>query len=54
MARVSLEHVTFEYKKGTPALKDVSLEVKPGQMIAFVGPSGAGKSTIANLIPRFL
>ena len=51
--RVSLEHVTFEYKKGTPALKDVSLEVKPGQMIAFVGPSGAGKSTIANLIPRF-
>ena len=36
-----------------PALSDVSLEVKPGQMIAFVGPSGAGKSTIANLIPRF-
>ena len=50
---VVFDHVSFEYKKGVPALSDVSLEVKPGQMIAFVGPSGAGKSTIANLIPRF-
>ena len=51
--KVRLDHVSFEYKKGVPALSDVSLEVEPGQMIAFVGPSGAGKSTIANLIPRF-
>lgn len=50
---VKVEHVTFGYKEGVNALEDVSLEVKPGQMIAFVGPSGAGKSTIANLIPRF-
>jgi len=50
---VKVEHVTFGYKEGINALEDVSLEVKPGQMIAFVGPSGAGKSTIANLIPRF-
>ena len=50
---VKVEHVTFGYKDGINALEDVSLEVKPGQMIAFVGPSGAGKSTIANLIPRF-
>ena len=34
-------------------MTDISLDVKPGQMIAFVGPSGAGKSTIANLLPRF-
>lgn len=50
---VRLDRVSFEYKKGVPALVDVSLEAKPGQMIAFVGPSGAGKSTVANLIPRF-
>lgn len=50
---VKFDHVGFEYKEGVPALTDVSFDVKPGQMVAFVGPSGSGKSTIANLIPRF-
>ena len=50
---VSLENVSFSYDGTHNALENVSFEVKPGQMIAFVGPSGAGKSTIANLIPRF-
>jgi len=51
--RVSVENITFSYDDKHNALENVSFEVSPGQMIAFVGPSGAGKSTIANLIPRF-
>lgn len=52
--RVIIENIVFSYsKEKSPALKNVSLTVAPGEMIAFVGPSGAGKSTIANLIPRF-
>ena len=50
---VTVENVTFSYDGIHNALENVSFEVNPGQMIAFVGPSGAGKSTIANLIPRF-
>lgn len=50
---VTVDNVSFSYDGEHHALENVSLEVKPGQMIAFVGPSGAGKSTIANLIPRF-
>ena len=50
---VSVENVTFSYDGQHNALENVTFDVKPGQMIAFVGPSGAGKSTIANLIPRF-
>ena len=50
---VQVENVTFSYDEKHNALENVSFEVQPGQMIAFVGSSGAGKSTIANLIPRF-
>lgn len=50
---VAFQQVTFEYKPGEAALKNVDLEVQPGQVVAVVGPSGAGKTTIANLIPRF-
>ncbi len=50
---VAFNNVSFEYKPGEPALVDISLTARPGQMVAIVGPSGAGKTTIANLIPRF-
>ena len=50
--RVELENVSFEYEPGRKALRDVSLSIEPGQLVALVGPSGGGKSTIANLIPR--
>ena len=51
--RISFENVTFAYDPGRPVLKDVNLEIEPGQTIALVGPTGAGKTTIASLIPRF-
>ena len=51
--RVTFENVTFEYRAGEPALRNMSIDIPPGQVLAIVGPSGAGKSTIANLLPRF-
>ncbi|MBI4928631.1 MAG: ABC transporter ATP-binding protein, partial [Anaerolineae bacterium] len=50
---VEFEHVTFGYLPDTPVLKDVSLQVRPGQTIALVGPTGAGKTTLINLLSRF-
>jgi len=50
---MQLDGVRFSYVKGSPALRDVSLDVPAGKTVALVGPSGAGKSTVLNLIPRF-
>lgn len=50
---VAFHSVCFSYKTGEPTLQDISLQARPGQMVAIVGASGAGKTTIANLIPRF-
>ena len=50
---VCFEQVRFSYVPGTPIIKDMTLEAKPGQTIALVGPTGAGKTTIVNLLTRF-
>ncbi|CAM2005334.1 ABC transporter ATP-binding protein [Acanthopleuribacter pedis] len=52
---VRFEQVHFSYptRPDVAALRDINLEVRPGEVIALVGPSGSGKSTIASLVPRF-
>ena len=47
-----LEDVTFGYEPDRPVLRDVSLEARPGEVVALVGPSGAGKSTLVSLVAR--
>ncbi|HVJ45402.1 MAG TPA: ABC transporter ATP-binding protein [Luteolibacter sp.] len=49
---IRFEDVSFDYGKG-PVLKQITLDIPVGQVIALVGPSGAGKSTFAHLVPRF-
>ncbi len=66
--RITLENVSYAYPKrvrggarpgvhaeerGEPVLRDISLDVMPGETIALVGMSGAGKTTLCNLIARF-
>jgi ATP-binding cassette subfamily B protein len=50
---VAFEDVSFRYEEDTPLIEDLSLTVRPGQMVAIVGPTGAGKTTLVNLIMRF-
>ena len=52
-ASVTLQDVHFSYDGNTEVIKGVSLDIQPGQTVAFVGPSGGGKSTLANLVCRF-
>ncbi|MDO5136443.1 MAG: ABC transporter ATP-binding protein [Eubacteriales bacterium] len=51
--RVFVDRVSFSYRKDTPLLEDITIDVKPGQRIALVGPTGCGKTTMINLLMRF-
>jgi subfamily B ATP-binding cassette protein MsbA len=51
--RITFAGVSFSYPGTDRVLREIELEVQPGEVLALVGPSGAGKSTLFNLIPRF-
>jgi len=50
---IKFHNVSFAYNSGETILKNVNLEIKPGQKVGVVGPSGAGKTTLVKLILRF-
>ena len=51
---VTFNEVSFEYPNGTEALKNISINLKIGDLVAIVGPTGSGKTTLAYLIPSIL
>jgi subfamily B ATP-binding cassette protein MsbA len=52
---IRYEGVSLRYREDTtPALDELTLQVRGGETVALVGPSGAGKSTLVHLLPRFL
>ena len=50
---IEFKNVNFEYNTNVPILKNINLEIKKGETVAFVGNYGGGKTTIVNLLPRF-
>ena len=52
-ASITFERVRCGYDPEKPVIRDLSLTVEPGHMVAIVGPTGAGKTTLVNLLMRF-
>ncbi len=53
VGEIQFRGVWFEYVAGNPVLKDIDLQIRPGERIAILGSVGQGKSTLLSLIPRF-
>lgn len=55
---IELDHVSFSYRSGSadavPALRDVSLRIEPGELVAVIGHNGSGKSTLSKLLTAVL
>lgn len=54
LGEISLQEVGFKFKDGAEILKNISIDIKPKEAIAFVGPSGSGKTTLVNVIVGLL
>jgi ATP-binding cassette subfamily B protein len=50
---ITLQDLSFRYVPDQPLIKDLDLDVRPGETVAIVGPTGAGKTTLVNLLLRF-
>ncbi len=50
---IQMQDVSFGYDPAKPVIKNLNLQVQPGQLVAIVGPTGAGKTTLVNLLMRF-
>ena len=53
VSEIRFEDVEFEYRHGTPVVRDFSVSVPGGSVVALVGRSGAGKTTVTDLVARF-
>lgn len=53
VTELRFEEVEFEYREGTPVVRDFSVTVPGGSVVALVGRSGAGKTTVTDLVARF-
>jgi len=50
---IKFNNVSFHYIEGSEVLKNINVEIKPGERVALVGPTGVGKTTFINLLNRF-
>jgi len=51
--QIDFDHVEFEYREGRPVVRDFTVQVPAGSVVALVGRSGAGKTTVTDLVARF-